>query len=236
MITNENFWVWFGGIWLAVGLLFLVIGGGIGWSRSALDARLDVEGMPVQGVVLGKEIVSSDGNSQRYRVVFRFGDALGVTVRGTADLNVEAWDALVERGPIEVVFLPNRSSTYRVAGESRADAVLALVFSVVGAVLAAVGGFIVGNALRTRATRRRLLDSGAIAAGTVIDIGPANLRINGIQQWELRYSFRDAHGCAHEGKRVVSHDEAQGWRPGAVGRVRYDSRDPRAQLWTGDAW
>jgi hypothetical protein len=110
------------------------------------------------------------------------------------------------------------------------------VFPLVGAVLAAVGGLIVGNALRARGTRRRLLESGAIAAGTVIDIAPGNLRINGIPQWELRYSFRDAHGRTHEGKRVLAHDEAREWQPGAVGRVRYDSRNPRTQVWTGDPW
>jgi hypothetical protein len=236
LITNDNFWIWFGSIWLAVGLMFLVIGGGIGWSRSTLDARLDQEGMSVEGVVLAKEIVTSDDRSERYRATFRFSDAHGVAVRGTADLSADAWDALVERGPIGVVFLPDRSSTYRVAGESRADAVLALVFPLVGAVLAAVGGLIVGNALRARGTRRRLLGSGAIAAGTVIDIGPGNLRINGIPQWELRYSFRDAHGRTHEGKRVLAHDEAREWQPGAVGRVRYDSRNPRTQVWTGDPW
>ena len=236
MITNDNFWIWFGGIWLAVGLIFLVIGGGIGWSRGALDARLDAEGVSVEGVVLAKEIVTSDNGSERHRATFRFSDARGVTVRGAADLDAEAWDALVERGPIDVVFLPDRSAIHRVAGESSDDAVIALVLPLVGAVLAAVGGLIVGNGIRTRATRRRLLDSGAIAAGTVIDVGPGHLRINGIQQWVLRYSFRDAHGRTHEGKRVVSHDEAQGWQPGAVGRVRYDSRDPRAQLWTGERW
>jgi hypothetical protein len=236
VITNENFWIWFGGIWLAVGLAFLGIGGGIGWNTRMLDARLDAEGVPAEGVVLGKEIVSSNDGPERYQVTFRFSDARDETVRGSAHLDAATWDALVERGPIEVVYLPTSPLTYRVPGQSGANAVLVFVFPLVGAVLAAVGGFIVVNALRKRSVGRELMRSGAIAAGTVFDVGPGNLRINGIPQWELRYRFQDAQGRAHEGKCAVSQEAARSWQPGSVGRIRYDARNPRSQVWTGDRW
>jgi hypothetical protein len=236
VITNDNFWIWFGGIWLAVGLLFLVIGGGIAWNSRALGARLDAEGVSVEGVVLGKEIVSRNDGPERYRVTFRFSDARGETVRGSADLGAETWDALVERGPIEVRYLPRRPLTYRVLGQSGVDAVLVFLFPLIGAVLSAVGGAIVVNALRKRAIRRELVRSGVIAAGTVIDVGPGNLHINGIPQWVLRYRFQDAQGHAHEGKCVLSQEVAHSWQPGAVGRIRYDARDPRSRVWTGDRW
>lgn len=236
MITNDNFWIWFGGIWLVVGLAFLGIGGGIGWHSSTLDARFDAEGVLADGIVLGKEIVSRSDGPERYTVTFRFTDPRGETVRGSADLDAQTWDRLVERGAIEVVYLPASPLTYRVLGQSRANAVLVFLFPSIGAVLAAVGGFIVVNALRQRGIRRELMRSGAIAAGTVFDVGPGNLRINGIPQWELRYRFQDSQGRAHEGKCTLSQEAARGWQPGAVGRIRYDANNPRSQVWTGDPW
>lgn len=229
MITSSNFWLWFGGIWLAVGLCFLAIGGGLGLYRSGLAARLDAEGVRAEGVVLAKEISAPRDSSTSYNVTFRFADARGETIRGSAKLDPDTWDALVERGPIEVEYLEDRPQTYRVAGQSDSELVIALVFSLVGAVLAIVGGFLVANALRTR----RVARTGAIALASVVDVRPGRLHINGIPQWEVRYRFQDAGGRAHEGKCSVSPEAAQKWQPGAVGRVRYDARNPRANVWTG---
>jgi hypothetical protein len=229
MITNSNFWLWFGGLWLAVGLLFLAIGGGVGFYRSQLAARLDGEGVGAEGLVLAKEISAPRDGSTTYNVTFRFADARGETIRGSAKLDRQAWDALVERGPIEVVYLANRPQTYRVQGQSDSDLVIALVFFLVGAALAAVGGVIVGNALRTR----RVARTGAIAVASVVDVRPGRLRINGIPQWEVRYRFQDASGRAHEGRCSVAPDAGQQLKPGALGRIRYDARNPRASVWTG---
>lgn len=230
MITNSNFWLWFGGLWLAVGLLFLGIGGGVGVHRSGLATRLDGEGVRVQGLVLSKEISSPRDRSTSYHVTFRFEDASGRAIRGSAELSAEAWDALAERGPIEVVYLDDRPQTYRVAGQSDSDLVLAIVFALVGGVLAVVGGVIVGNALRVR----RVARSGAIALANVVDVRPGRLLINGIPQWEVRYRFRDASGRTHEGKGSLSPSDAESLKPGAVRRVRYDARNPRANVWTGE--
>jgi hypothetical protein len=236
VITTENFWLWFGGIWLAVGLSFLIIGGAIGFSSDgrALDARLQAQGTRVEGTVLAKEIVSQ-GDSPRYRVTFRFEDANGAAVRGTADVDAAAWDALAERGPIEITYLADQPGTYRVPGQTRGDeAVLALVLPFVGAVVGAIGGALVVTALRTRRVRRELLRSGSSAAASVLEVGPSGLSINGVPQWKVRYRFRDASGREHEGKCAVAPEEGQRWRQGAVGRVRYDAGNPRSQVWTGE--
>lgn len=230
MITNSNFWLWFGGIWLAVGLLFFGIGAGVGFYRNEFAARLDREGVRVQGLVLTKEISAPQDRSTTYDVTFRFDDANGRTIRGSAKVDPERWDALSERGPIEVVYLADRPQTYRVAGQSDSDGLLTLVFSLVGAVLAAVGGIIVGNAMRVR----RVARSGAVALASVVEVRPGRLQINGISQWEVRYRFRDASGHAHEGKASLSPADAERLKPGVVRRVRYDARNPRANVWTGE--
>jgi hypothetical protein len=232
VITTDNFWFWFGGIWLAVGLLFAGIGGGIAYDRAGVDERLAASGVVAEGVVLVKELDARDG-SDRYNVEFRFDGPRGEAVRGSAKLDVEAWNALVERGPISVVYLADRPSTYRVPGQSSDDAVLAIVFPLIGGVLTLVGGFVVANAVRMRRVRRVLLSSGSTAAATVVDVAPGNLRINGVPQLVLRYRFQDASGKSHEGKMPLSPDEAGRWSAGAMGRVRYDSRNPRSHVWTG---
>jgi hypothetical protein len=236
VITTEDFWLWFGGIWLAVGLSFLIIGAAIGVNSGgrALDARLQSQGTQVEGIVLAKEIVSP-GDSQRYRVTFRFEDANGTAVRGTADVDRTAWDALAERGPIEITYLADQPGTYRVPGQTRGDdAVLALVLPFVGAVVGAIGGALVVTGLRTRRVRRELLRSGSSAAATVIEAGPCGMSITGVPQWRVRYRFRDASGREHEGKCSLSPEEGRRWRQGAVGRVRYDARNPGSQVWTGE--
>jgi hypothetical protein len=232
VITAENFWFWFGGIWLAVGLLFAGVGGGIAYERADVEQRLAASGVATEGVVLLKELDARDG-ADSYRVEFRFEGPQGEAIKGSAELEAEAWSALAERGPIPIVYLPDRPSTYRVPGETSDDAVLAIAFPLLGGVLTIVGGLVVFNAARMRGVRRALLESGVTAAATIVDVGLGNLRINGVQQWMLRYRFQDSRGTTHDGKVQVSPDEAQRWQVGGSGRVRYDSRNPRSHVWTG---
>lgn len=56
MITPQNFWLWFGGIWLSVGSLFLVIGISVVLQRITVKDRLEKEDRSTQGVVLTKEV------------------------------------------------------------------------------------------------------------------------------------------------------------------------------------
>jgi Protein of unknown function (DUF3592) len=233
VITAKNFWFWFSGIWLAIGLVFLGTGVAVGVYGARLDARFAAQGRDVEGVVLGKEISYSSNDSPSYRVTFRFPAEGGEARRGSAELEPEAWDALTERGPIELTYLRDRPQTYRVPGQHDAKATISLVFGGVGAALASVGGFLLFTALRNRRRERELDRSGVSAAATVIDVAPGNLRINGVPQWTLRYRFADARGHSHDGQCAVSAQEAQGWQTGATGRVRYDSRNPRSHHWTG---
>ncbi len=234
VITTESFWLWFGGIWLTVGLAFLAIGGGIGLSRGSVDTGLAANGVRVEGTVLSKELSAPDNGSERYHVTFRFDDGQERTIRGTAELDAESWDALVERGPIEIVYLANDPQKYRVTGQRGAAAVVVFIFTVIGGVIAVIGGALVVHTLGSRRIRRELLRSGASAAATVIEVGPSGLHINGVPLWQLRYRFRDARGRAHEGKCKLAADEAQRWQAGSAGRVIYDTRDARVNVWTGE--
>jgi len=234
VITAKNFWSWFGGIWAAVGVLFLSVGTAAGIYLARIDGQLATSGRDTEGIVLTKEISGTgSGESPSYRVTFSFADDEGRSQRGAAKLDPAAWEALTERGPIRLTYLPTAPQTYRVRDQHDSGAIVSWVFALVGAVLAAVGGFIVFAAARKRKREAALARHGALVAATVLDVAAGNVRINGVWQWKLRYRFNDAHGRAHEGSYALSPQEAQGWQPGQTGRVRYDAHNPRSHLWMG---
>jgi hypothetical protein len=230
MITTRNFWLWFGGIWLSVGAVFLAAGGAIALSRSSLEDRFATESRTAAGTVLTKEIVSSSDRATSYRVEFRFESDQGVTVRGSAKLDATAWDELIEQGPIEVVYLASSPQTFRVPGQRGSTLVLSWVILLVGAVLAGVGGFLLLRALHLRRVER----TGVVTAAIVTEVAPGNVHINGVPQWRLRYRFRDGKGEQREGSCHLRADQAQRWRAGSEGRVRYDPARPRSNVWIGD--
>jgi len=149
LITAKNFWFWFGGIWLAVGLVFLTVAVAVGIDRANRNELLAAEGVTTIGTVITKSI-SSDRNRQPvYRVTFDFETRRGDTMRASAALAAEAWDALVEREAIDVTYVPERPEIHRVPGESAAATFISFVFGLVGAVLSAIGGFVLVHARRT---------------------------------------------------------------------------------------
>jgi len=146
VITERNFWFWFGGLWFGVGLLFLVIGVGAGATRAANAARLDTEGRTVDGVVLTKAVSPST-----YELTFRFSTPNGV-VKGRTEMTGEAWDRLVEQGPIRVTYLPEEPSRHRVDGQA-SDWMVSPIFVAIGGFFAIAGAFVLLNARRQRAHR-----------------------------------------------------------------------------------
>lgn len=234
MITAKNFWFWFGGIWAGVGALFLTIGIGVGINRARIDEQLAASGRETEGIVLTKEISgSSNGDARTFRVTFRFADEAGQSWLGAAEVDPVAWDALAERGPIRLTYLPHAPQTYRVQDQRDPAAVISWVFALVGGALAAVGSFILITARRKSKREAVLLKHGMLATATVLHVAPGNVRINGVPQWTLRFRFHDSRGRAHEGSCGLSPDEAQEWQPGRTGKVRYDAQNPRSHVWTG---
>jgi len=238
MITPQNFWLFFGGLWLFVGGLFLVIGISVGVHKFTVNDRLEKEGRAVEGMVLTKEIYTTSSKSgsrsnPSYRVTFRFAPLQGEVVRGTGEVNADVWDSLEEQGPIQVTYLPDQPQAHRVPGQSKTDVVLPLVFGVLGGILSSIGGVIVFNAVGKRKREEELRRTGGNAEATVTDVGPANIRINGIQQWKLRYRFQDPSGALQSGSCTLTPEEAQEWQAGQTGKVRYDLRRPMTNLWVG---
>ncbi len=236
-ITPKFFGSWFGGIWFVCGLPFFLIGLYLGIQHGTVSSRLDAEGRSVEGMVLTKSVRSSSSGSGRshssptYEVTFRFLTPGGL-IKRTAQVTVDTWERLVEREPIGVVYLPDDPEHFRIEGQT-SGWFLPTIFTLIGAVFTFAGAGIWLSARRQARTRARLERDGMTAEGTVVEVRPGTIRINRVQQLNLLYRYHDSQGKSHLGKISLSPEEAQGWREGDTGRVRYDPRRPQKSIWMG---
>jgi hypothetical protein len=240
-IDGDNFALWFGGIWLGVGAPMLVLGLYFGWYYHGAAKELDVHGVTTAGMVLTKSIDTSSSSRDRsssaptYWITYRFTTATGDIVKDKAQVDVATWDGLIERHPIQVSYLPSAPRIHRLAGESL-PWVLPFIFAAAGAVASTVGVVAVSIGLRARRTATRLFREGITARATVTGVGPSSIRINGVKQWEVRYTFPDSHGRTYRGvSRPMPPEEAEAWDAGQQALVRYDPHAPKQNLWLGSS-
>ena len=142
---TKSFGVMFGGIWLLVGVPFFIGGVYAAIHQKVEQKRLNESGQRAQGIVLTKSY--SSGDSQTFSVTYRFVTETGSVVKTTASVAGPNWDALTEQGPIQVVYLPERTSVARVDGQAT-DRLLPVIFAIVGGILSLIGGFIFASGLR----------------------------------------------------------------------------------------
>ena len=177
---QNNFWVFFGSIWLLVGLPFVLLAGYF----ILQERRLATTGRVVDAIVLTKDI-SRSGDSVHHSLRYRFTTAAGRAIDGKSEVGESIWSSLSERGPVRVAYLPNRPSVNRVVGSSRLT--MLLIFSFVGCLLSIAGGTIVTVAVRRARLRTKLLTTAFRARATVAEVTAMNLRVNGRTQWKLKY-------------------------------------------------
>ncbi|HUG74444.1 MAG TPA: DUF3592 domain-containing protein [Acidimicrobiia bacterium] len=228
-LAIRSFWLLFGGVFLAVGLVFLLVGVPLMLG----EQRFDAEAQAADGTVLTKTIRranTDDGESTEYRVTYRFTTTDGRTIQDSDGIGVEAWETLTEQGPIAIEYLASDPETNRVAG---ADGWLLVgSFLGLGGLLAALGGAVSLVALRRLVAQRRLWRSGLRTQGQVIGIEETNVRFNGRQMWRFRYRYVDQRGQTQTGRSgLLSFTGATAWQPGDTGEVRYDPEHPERSLW-----
>lgn len=239
MITAKNFWLWFGGIWLFCGSPFLIIGLSLGAQHIYVNKRLAAEGRTVDGMVLTKAITYSSSNTSSrdgsrnptYHVTFRFLTRIAL-VTGEAEVTVDAWDALVEREPIQVTYVPDTPQYHRVEGQASGWWQPA-IFTGMGGLFTSLGGFILLRARSRMRSGEQVQREGVMTEATVVELRWAHIRINRVQQCLLRYCYQDDCGTSHIGTEHLSPDEADTWKVGDTGRVRYDPRRPNRSVWIG---
>jgi hypothetical protein len=227
-LARRSFWLFFGAIWLCVGLALLA--GGVVFA--ATEAQY-ADAVATTGLVLGKDIVPADSDSStEYRVRYRFTTDNGETVEGDEAVSVEAWEALVERGPIVVYYLPARPGASRLS--AGADPTGPLIFGLMGIIFGGIGGILVVHSLRDIRRARRLLTLGTPVRATVLGVEQTNVSINRRNQFRVRYTYRDALGREYEGTSgYLDWTEAETWDPGDECLVHFDPARPEESYWIG---
>ena len=224
-----------GGIFLVVGLS--LVGAGI-W-QFYNDRRFSQEGRPTEGIVVAKQVRTdvrtsgpnrNTGKTTRYEVTYTF-NADGKIFEGRDQVGKERWDTLAEGTPVEVLYLPTKPSSSRLAGPR--SWFMKVVFAFLGLVFAVVGAVLVARDVRYSSLESRLKEHGVRASGTVTEIHGLPLRINDVPQWRLHYEYQDFQGHRHVNTIDIPEDEAQEWKVGDAGRVSYDSAQSTRSVWLG---
>lgn len=235
-LTAQNFWVWFGGLWFAVGSPFLILGIYLGVQQADVSHRFEAEGKIVDGMVLTKARRTSQSSSKRaggttYEVTFRYLTPAGMHT-ATAQVSPDTWDRLVERESVPVTYLPDAPQQHRIEGETSGWWLPGL-FTTLGAIFAGSGGVMLLKARSRTETKRRLMRQGVSATATVTAVGEASMRINGVPQWAVRYEYQDERGATRRGTYTCSPEEAGQWSVGDRVAIRFDRRRPDHSLWIG---
>jgi hypothetical protein len=144
--ASRTFVFWFGSVWLALGLVFLVLAVHFGSLAYDLGRRLDREGVSATGLVLAKKITGSRSGygsdpNPSFFVTLRFTTLRGETVKGEVEVTRGRWGRLIERSPIEVRYLPDAPDRFRVDGQ-RGSWLWLFVFAVLGVLFTLGGGLV----------------------------------------------------------------------------------------------
>jgi hypothetical protein len=232
---RRHFGLIFGGIWLVVGIPFL-IGGIAMWQHEERFAR---EAVTTEGKVLTRDIrtahrSSSSGSSTstEYWVGYRFQAPDGTHYEGSSKVDVHVWEGLLEQGPVTVSYLTSDPATNRVAGEP--DRVGPGIMAGLGGFFSLAGGTIVLVSLGKRLSRGRLLRSGMSAEATITAVEETSFSINRVPQWIIRYRYNDHRGRTYEDKSpYLSPQDVNNWKEGDTGKVKYDREKSNKSLWIG---
>lgn len=229
-LASRSFWIWFGGIWLLMGILFLVA---TVWVAGYLQA-IQRSGEMAEGVVREKRLDKQA--LLPHTVRYRFPTPDGQTFEDDGALPKEQWDALRDGGPVRVRYDPKRP-IFNQLEQEQVNVWLVVIFLGTGVLLTRIGGGIVLSWSVKLRRFLRLQEHGMMVEGTVLDVPPTGLVVNYERLHIVRYQYRDHQGQTRKGaSRPMAPIEALRWKPGERGAVRYDRSRPSISEWMGTRW
>lgn len=103
-----------------------------------------------------------------------------------------------------------------------------------GLAFGTVGGIFASGGLAALQLEERLQATGVTTQARVVEIARTNTRLNGRYLWKIRYEYRDSSGRFHEGvSSYLERLDAESYRVGGEGFVRYDPQKPSDSIWLG---
>jgi hypothetical protein len=223
-------------IFLLVGLVFSVLGlvfGGIGAMLGLDEHAFDTEGRTLEATVLNRGIVKADFDrnpSTRYLLRYRYQPPQGAPVIDSRTVSVEEW----ERSPPGTRTRVRAVAGGKSRGVEASDWGAALTFSALGLIFVGVGLPLFYVGAREVRRERRVWHSGVSMPAVVTAVSPSSTWINGVQQWEIGYSYTDAGGVKHKAKSdYMPGAEARRWRVGDTGAALVDPQAGESSVWAG---
>lgn len=223
--------LWVGGIFVLVGMIFLVIG----IQTAGTEQAYRTTGITVDATVLSKSIEKAkrgEHSRTRYLVTYRYLSEQGQEIESVTEVPVEDWEDLEAGKTLPITYLPDAPETNRADGDN--EWIAALVFLGMGGLFTLIGGGLAFWDLRVILRVIRVLRHGLITQGTVLRAGPTRTTINKVPQWCIHYRYRDHLGHEREGtSHLMSPGEGRLWKKGNAGTVRYDDQCPSNSVWMG---
>jgi hypothetical protein len=197
--------------------------------------RFARHGVSTDGLVLTKEIKRS-GRGQRsrtYEATYRLTVPEGA-FENRVDVSFDTWSRLQERRTVEVLYLPDRPAQNRLKESKQWTGSAAI--GLIGVAFFGMGATFFSRSVWRARLEWRLLQHGAAASGTVVEISDRRLKTNGVRQFRLRYEYVDVQSRRHSGTHDLPEDEAMLWNVGDAVAVRYDPARPGDSIWVGRGW
>ena len=227
-LATKQFWLLFGGIWFVVGSVFAVVGAGLLISQW----RYQTDGVTVQAKVAEKTTRTGSKGKRSCHVTYEFTTQDQYHVTGSDQLPCDVWAGLKESEEVRVQYLAARPEENRIT--EGAENWLPIIFTGIGSVFGGIGGFLVIRSLNRVRIVLRLFREGIPVQGTVTAVSPSSVSINRVQQWVIKYSYRDQMGQTREGESdYMSPADADTWHEGDTGAVRFDQSHPEISHWFG---
>ena len=227
-LAFRQFWFLFGGIWLLVGSIFAVVGGGMLWN----EWRFRTQGADAEATVVEKYTRRGGKGSTKYYIAYEFTTPDGYNISDSDQVDRSTWDGVEQGSKIRVRYLPATPEKSDIPDSS--DIWLPTIFGGIGVVFGGIGAVLFFKGLNRARTISRLIRDGIPTEGTVVAVQESNITINRVRQWEVRYSYHDHIGQVHEASsEYMPPREAQKWKEGDKGAVRYDQNRPEVSCWLG---
>jgi Ca2+/Na+ antiporter len=232
-LAKNSVFLWVGLLFVPIGAVFICVAVSMALEERAFANR----GETAQATVIDKSLEKADFDnnpSTRYIVRYRFETSSGAQVEQTREVSVDEWEQLAPGSILPVRFLPETPIDDRRADDSTWAGVAA--FLTLGLITAAVGIALLVYAVREISRQRRLWRTGTTVPALVTGIAASSTVVNGVQQWEIRYSYTDLAGRKHEGRsNCMPGDEARQWRHGDRGLARFDPNATASSIWLGNS-
>ncbi len=227
-LALKQFTLIFGSVCLLTGSGLSIASGILLW----VNSRYAAQGILADARVTGLTTTRGSKSSTIYYVAYEFRTPDGKSFGSRSQVDQEIFAKLKEGDAIMVQYVRSDPDENRIPQDS--DQFLPWVLLGIGALCGLPGlGLSVYGALRVRRSWK-VIQNGERAQALVTAVLESTMRVNRVRQWHVLYQYTDYAGKTHEGRSdYMPPAEAEQWKEGSRGWVRFDREAPDQSYWMG---